>query len=206
MGEKILCAKVAVVGNVNIGKTALARRFTFENFSEKAEPTIGAAYCAKTVPVAEESVRLQIWDTAGMEKYQSIVPLYIRDAKIVLICFDHPKIEHIKSQIKFVHNINAETTIVLVRTKEDLSFSFDIDYVRKTLQEIKDFAENNNYFFFSTSAKTGAGIDTLFSKVAEIAYVNIRGLPKRDYERDNVSESFVKASSDQNIKGCCVIM
>ena len=71
--------KVIVLGDSGVGKSSLLLRFVNDEFNEFNEPTLGAAFISKVHNYGQnKSVRYQIWDTAGQEKYKSIAPIYYR--------------------------------------------------------------------------------------------------------------------------------
>ena len=71
--------KVIVVGDSGVGKSSIVLRFVNGEFNEFNEPTLGAAFLSKIHQYGNnQSVRLQMWDTAGQEKYKSIAPIYYR--------------------------------------------------------------------------------------------------------------------------------
>jgi small GTP-binding protein len=63
--------KVVLVGDTNVGKSCVLSRFVQETFDWNVPPTIGAAFLTKVITTANGSVRLQLWDTAGQEKFRS---------------------------------------------------------------------------------------------------------------------------------------
>jgi small GTP-binding protein len=158
-------AKVVLYGREGTGKSALMMRYACGRFDTELESTIGAAFNCKKVTVGDKEISLQIWDTAGSERFDSIVPMYIRGAKVVLLCFDEPDIPAIKAKITKVHDVVLEITIILVATKMDMS-----EVERYTA--IDDFASSNRYELYYTSAKNGMGVDMLFDRVAELGLLS----------------------------------
>ncbi|KAH3765256.1 hypothetical protein Pelo_2780 [Pelomyxa schiedti] len=61
-------AKMVLLGDTSVGKTALAQRFVNEAFTGDLTTTIGASYFSKQMFVEGIGLRLQIWDTAGQER------------------------------------------------------------------------------------------------------------------------------------------
>ncbi len=53
-----------------------------------SESTVGIDFLSKSFTHEETVYRLQIWDTAGQEKYKSLVPAYVRDADCAIFAFD----------------------------------------------------------------------------------------------------------------------
>ena len=80
--------KIVVMGDVAVGKTSLVTKTVHDIFEENQKSTIGASFSAKIVVVQGDEVKLNIWDTAGQEKYRSMVPLYYKDADAAVLVFD----------------------------------------------------------------------------------------------------------------------
>jgi small GTP-binding protein len=68
--------KVVMIGPVGCGKTAITNRIIQNTFREKSAATVGAVFFAKLVNINGVELRLDIWDTAGSEKFRSLVPMY----------------------------------------------------------------------------------------------------------------------------------
>ena len=64
--------KIIIIGDTNVGKTQILNAYTDE-FKEKSETTIGIDFKIKKIDKKEYSVIFQIWDTAGEERYKSVV-------------------------------------------------------------------------------------------------------------------------------------
>lgn len=89
----MLTFKLVIIGNKSVGKTSLVKRYTDNTFTNSVESTIGAQFCSKIVvleptPGNEVRVKLQIWDTAGEEKFRSITPMYYKNANAVVLVYD----------------------------------------------------------------------------------------------------------------------
>jgi hypothetical protein len=70
--------KVVLLGAYGVGKTCILRRFAEGAFESKHTPTIGVDFQNKTVQVGTEAIKLQIWDSAGQERFSAIAPAYFR--------------------------------------------------------------------------------------------------------------------------------
>lgn len=76
-------AKVLLIGDASVGKTALARRYTRGRFDEETEPSIGVDFESRIQVVGDDpgvKVKLMLWDTAGQERFRSISSSYLRGA------------------------------------------------------------------------------------------------------------------------------
>jgi small GTP-binding protein len=81
--------KIILIGDCNVGKTSFLYKFV-ENYNTKVyEPTIGVDFNSKIVEDSNNNkIKLHIWDTAGQEKFRSIVETYYRDAAGVILIYD----------------------------------------------------------------------------------------------------------------------
>lgn len=78
-GPKPKDIKVIIVGDISVGKSSIALRYSKDKFDNIMESTLGAAYIEKIIKYKQNKViKFQIWDTAGQEKFRSITKLYYR--------------------------------------------------------------------------------------------------------------------------------
>jgi small GTP-binding protein len=80
--------KLVIVGDISVGKTSIITQFVDNNFKDNYDPSIGVDFASKTIRFRGRYLKLQIWDTAGQEKYKSLIPSYIRGSAIVYIVYD----------------------------------------------------------------------------------------------------------------------
>ena len=163
--------KIVIVGDSKVGKTSISNKFVSNNFSNITNPTIGAAFLTKIITINSGSVRLQLWDTAGQEKYRSLAPMYYRSAHISILVYDVTSRVSFESIPFWSTDIMQKTPnmkIVLVGNKVDLE-----NKVIST-EEGKELSEKiGSLLFFEASAKTGESIESLFFKVAELTEDNL---------------------------------
>ena len=57
--------QIVLLGDANVGKSSIVTRFITEQFDTEIKNTVGAAFVTKTVETDGQSVKFQIWDTAG---------------------------------------------------------------------------------------------------------------------------------------------
>jgi Ras-related protein Rab-5B len=154
--------KIVIIGAVAVGKTALATRLQRSNFDEDYQPTIGAGYFSHRMIVDDREVELQIWDTAGMERYRSLGPIYYRDSVAAIIVYDQndpTTADGVKTWYEaFRTTVTGNAVVVVAANKADLEC--------KVPQEpMEGWAHDNGFDFFCTSAKTGIGVLELFTSV-----------------------------------------
>mmetsp|Transcript_34059 Transcript_34059/g.44974 ORF Transcript_34059/g.44974 Transcript_34059/m.44974 type:complete len:118 (+) Transcript_34059:121-474(+) len=95
--------KIVFLGDQSVGKTSIILRFTSDSFDVKYQATIGIDFLTKTVYVDDKMVRLQLWDTAGQERFRSLIPSYINDSQVGVVCYDitsRQSFENVKSWVE----------------------------------------------------------------------------------------------------------
>lgn len=80
--------KILLLGESAVGKTSLFRKYIGES-TDRVTPTIGVEYKQKIIEQGEGRImKVQLWDTAGTERYRTITPVYYRNVDGVLLVFD----------------------------------------------------------------------------------------------------------------------
>ena len=116
--------KIVLIGDSNVGKSQLLSRFSKDAFNLESRATIGVEFATKTMTKNEKQLKVQIWDTAGQEKYRAMASSYYRGASGVLIIFDITKrssFENVTTWLDEVRNQSKEgVEAVLIGNKSDL--------------------------------------------------------------------------------------
>ena len=159
--------KVLLLGDSTVGKTCVLLKYTDKIFQETHMMTIGLDYRLKTMTLQSgKEVKLQIWDTAGQDRFRSITKNYYKGSHGIILIYDVTSLktfENVKSWVSQIHEeISDKVVIYLVANK------IDMDDLRKvTKEEGKKLAEELDVPFVETSAKTGENIDYIFSDISE---------------------------------------
>ena len=171
--ESVPEAKVVLLGTTMVGKTSIVTRVTSGEFDPSIKPTIGACYASKSFEVGERTVKLQIWDTAGQERFKTLVPMYYRGAKVAIIVFsviDQASLAEIEFWANGVKaGASPPPILVIVANKIDL----EAERVVSEAQG-KEVAQKWNAEYFEVSATTGANLDKMINRVAEIALSQVK--------------------------------
>jgi small GTP-binding protein len=159
--------KVVLVGDTRVGKTCLLTRLTQGVFRDSAA-TVGAAFQTHTVTTQFGARTLQIWDTAGQEKYRSLAPMYYRSAHVAILCFDLTNRESFQALGAWADELaekgTGELQTIIVGCKADLT-----DARAVAREEAQEFAfEKGASHYLECSAKAGSGVADLFTKAAEL--------------------------------------
>ena len=77
-----------LIGDSSVGKTGLLLRFADNIFNETLQSTIGVDYKTRTIELEGKIIRLQIWDSAGQERFMNISPNFLRPAHGIIVVYD----------------------------------------------------------------------------------------------------------------------
>ena len=149
--------KVIFIGDANTGKTSIINRIIDNPFNETYEVSIGIDFMSKNIRFRGQNIKIQIWDSAGQEKYKGLIPSYVRNSSIVFIVYDisnRASFENVQNWISFVKNIE-KTTMVLCGNKIDLGREIET-------KEGQEIADREGIKFFECSAKTNDNIKNMF--------------------------------------------
>ena len=154
--------KVTLLGSSGVGKTCIIKRFTDNSYDDNVLSTSGANYSQKFLEIENRKVLLDLWDTAGQEKYRSLGRHFYKDAYIVCLVYDITNPASFKDlQEKWYKDLQTfgekYTVIAVVGSKSDCYENEEVSE-----DEARKYAEEINAIFMLTSAKTGNNIDNLF--------------------------------------------
>lgn len=142
-------------------------------------PTIGLEFCTKIIDLKDGSqIKVQLFDTAGQEKYRSVISNYLRKALGVLLVYDITKQKTFAACQEFFNDIQKQSepdcVTLLVGNKTDLD-----DQREVSTEEGRKFAMDNKMYFIETSAKTQNKVfeafETLFDGNNLFNYIIYRG-------------------------------
>ena len=155
--------KLIFLGDQSVGKSCILNRFMNDTFKEDYQATIGLDFQSKNVQIDNKDIQILLYDTAGQEQFRSLIPMYTRDANIILLVYDitwKDSFIHLPDWLKDLTNIKKDEVIfALVGNKIDLDEKREV-----SIEEGQKIAEENNFIFQEVSAKTGSGFSELFYK------------------------------------------
>ena len=201
--------KLIFLGDQGTGKSSILNRFVEDKFDSNYQATIGLDFQSKNIQIDNQDIHLLLYDTAGQEKFRSLIPMYTREANIIILVYDITRKDsflHIPSWINELTNVKIEDIIfVLVGNKIDLNNERNVSF-----EEGKKYAEDNNFIFEEVSAKTGENFPELFyNKLFE--QINIKFKPGGQQMEQEINEiGKVKLNNNNNEsnnknerKNCC---
>ena len=193
--------KIIFIGDVSVGKTSIINVLMGQKFNNEYEASIGVDFFSKTIKYKGKTIKLQIWDSAGQEKFRSLIPNYIRGSSLVFIVYDissRKSFESLQNWIDFVNNIE-NSNIVILGNKIDLDNKREV-----TTEEGQKFCEEKNYEFFEVSAKEDNNLNNmLFNSVASLPFfmsINTDGATKEQIV-DNLIKENLDSFKYQNQSG-----
>ena len=161
--------KLVFIGDPGVGKTCIISRFLKGTFDADQITTVGASYASKTIKISEtnESLTLDIWDTAGQEKYRSLTRIFFQGAKLAILVYDITRkdsFENLKNVWLKELKDHADKNVVLgvAGNKSDL---YEKEEVPE--QEAREFAKSIGAIFCLTSAQSNSGIEELFEEMGK---------------------------------------
>jgi small GTP-binding protein len=149
-----------ILGPPEVGKTSIIQRYFDNIFNTFSYNTIGIDMRSKTINTNNDyNINLKMYDTAGQERYFTLVTNFIRNKECIFLCFslrDKHTFDECKKYAELIEKIKDDNSIVfLVGTFLDMkNLTFE--------KELKEFISKYNYRYIEVSSKTGEGIRELF--------------------------------------------
>ena len=166
--------KVLILGNSQVGKSSILNQFTEGSFSDSMPPTLGIDYKISQIAVGGETIKLQIWDTAGQEKFKSITENFYKGAQGIILVFDlvdRDSFSNIRVWLKNVFEKAGQNVVIcLCGNKLDLfeSYSRDPNTAAKCVkqEEVDQLLAEHSFNFIKASAKKNQNIKEIFNYIA----------------------------------------
>uniref|UniRef100_A0A3Q3XAZ5 Ras-related protein Rab-25 n=1 Tax=Mola mola TaxID=94237 RepID=A0A3Q3XAZ5_MOLML len=163
-GSAFILCSVVLIGESGVGKSNLLSRFTKNEFNHDSRTTIGVEFSTRTVQLNQFTVKAQIWDTAGLERYRAITSAYYRGAVGALLVYDiskHLTYESTERWLKELYeHADPHIVVMLVGNKTDLESLRTVP-----TDEGRAFAEKKGLMFMETSALDSTNVEAAFNEV-----------------------------------------
>ena len=197
--------KLIFLGDQSVGKSCILNRFMNDAFTEEYQATIGLDFQSKNVQIDNQDIHLLLYDTAGQEKFRALIPMYTRDANIILLVYDVTSKDsflHLSDWLRDLTNVKKEEVIfAVVGNKTDLDDRREVNS-----NEGENYAKEHDFIFAEVSAKTGDGFSELFYKnLFEKIRTKFRpgGQQPNSEVKDFKFNIEQEAKKNENKKGCC---
>ena len=167
----VITKKICLLGDFNVGKTSLIRRFVEDKFSDQYLSTVGVKVSRKSLDVKTDleihQVNLMIWDLEGNTKFKPITPSYLKGASGSIIVADLTRVSTLGSlsqHIALFLKINPKGTVVIALNKADL---VPQEKLAKLLENYSSHNHPQILTTYPTSAKTGDNVAEIFDKLSK---------------------------------------
>ena len=158
--------KILILGDSSVGKTSLLLQYADGYFPTIYVATIGIEYKVKKININGADINLQIWDTAGEERFRSITQNYMKGADGILYVFDitqKSSFDNLKTWIRQSEEITEGFKKIIVGNKSDLENERRIQ--KETVQK---FCDERNIKGIEVSAKAGTKVSEAFETLAKL--------------------------------------
>jgi len=174
--------KVVLLGESGVGKTCIISQFTSNKFNPRCATSVSAQFISKTMefPQYQKSIKFDIWDTVGQEKYRSLAKIFYKDAKVIIFVYDITTEFSFNALKNFwyketINNADNDPIFAVVANKIDL---YQDEQVNNN--DGKAFSDEINAIFQTTSALSNSGITNLFENIGKKII-----MPNYDYKAND---------------------
>ena len=195
--------KIIILGSVGVGKTCLITRYKTGKFLQHIPSTFGSNFVKIDKIINNKKYVLNIWDTAGQEKYNSLTQTFTKNAKIVILVYsiiDKKSFLDLDNWLKLVKEENGDKGYVLgiAANKWDLYLQSEVSDKKG-----KEYAKKINAIWKSTSAKEESkGIEELISELT-MEYIKIEEIGGNIRTESIRLDRNMLAKNKNKKGGCC---
>lgn len=171
-GSKFTC-KLLLVGEPEVGKTSLIKRYVDGFFEQGYKITLGVDFLSKTITLLDEEsgeeneLTYQINDIAGQSGFTSFRHLYLKKAQGVFLVFDLSRPEETFNKLirwrEDVQEQSPKAKIIVIGNKEDL-----VDLENPPISEKEVLEKLKAHSYITTSAKTGSRVEGAFVQIGKL--------------------------------------
>ena len=180
--------KVIVVGESGVGKSNIIIRYNGGQFDSHSLPNNSSCFIVKYYKFGKKIYRINVWDTAGQEKYHSLTKIFIKDSHIALLVYainDYNSFEKLDFWHNTVKEVCKNIIICVIGNKIDL---FDEEKVDQKLAKAKAKEYNAN-FGLTSALNDDTGIDEIIENLVK-DYIKSKGGSIETDDLQNITDSF----------------
>ena len=185
--------QLLIIGDSTVGKTSILSRYTNGDFNPHYLATVGLDFFKKDEVYNGKTIRIKIWDTAGQERYKSLTQGYFRNAEGIMIVYDVSNLVSFENLKYWIQSIKThididkgEVPAIIIGNKIDI---FERE-VKK--EDAENFAKEQGFKYFETSAKTGKGVNECIKYLVKSV---LRNLDNKEEEKE---KKFIVIDKDKD--------
>ena len=205
MSETIIDKKVLLCGNSGVGKTSIFKRYFNNEFEGNYNSSIGIDFQTKVIKRKNRQYSIQVFDTAGEERFRSITSSYFRMAEYFLLIFDltnRNSFDAIPEWIALLKEYVEKPKFMIIGNKSDLEKNkIPDDEINDALEDKEQFKINDENFI-KVSAKTGKNINYAFDYLLDLIEKNIDENDDEEIIIKNKPKNKLKKNAKKKMK-CC---
>ncbi|KAL7715294.1 hypothetical protein QTN25_007218 [Entamoeba marina] len=192
--------KILIIGESGVGKTAVLERYCDNTFTESLLSTVGVDFKAKYLNIENKKIKVQLWDTAGQEKFRNITSSYYRGTHGCLVVYDVTDIttfDKVTYWLNELKNEKQQPEVIILGNKIDVEN-------RKVTEEMAEHYSRNNggIKVYYSSAKTGEGVEEVFNELIHSIYTNKDVMSRLRTTSSSLKMEDVNGASNKD-GGCC---
>eukprot|EP01083_Nonionella_stella_P190720 706289_1 len=200
---------VVLVGESDVGKTCLIRRYAKDIYVDRTVSTIGVDHTIVTETLSDDSsMKITMWDTAGQERFRSVSMRYYRRADCVIICYDSTQktsldsCEYWRQQIDTFGKNNVVILLVGCKTDKANKQVHEMNMVKAQSIIEQPQWEKFSAICFECSAKTGYNVNDVFLAAAELVLMNRPTIDENLRHENQLKKEQSKLSNEETNR-CC---
>ena len=207
--------RVGVIGSSGVGKTCIVQRQNTGAFVRSPCQTIGVDFVSIEIPVFNPgnpwpvNVKLQIWDTAGHERFHCIARSYYRIVSGLVLCYDVEDEDTIEAcRSSWMPDImeNCEDPIIIVagcKAERGLDHVPQDSKIHPSIQEIMDKYPQNITEHIFCSARRNVNVEVLFRSIAQRVYDRVNPIAVLESEDESSTVNIHDKSDKSPQNRCC---
>jgi small GTP-binding protein len=155
--------KLLIVGESGAGKTCMLLRFADDGFEPDFVSTIGVDFKVKEIVLDGKRVKLQIWDSAGQERFRNITSSYYRGCAGIIIVYDVTRQDSFEKVTDWIQEVRrfVSVPLMIIGNKCDL-----VEKRQVATEAGEELAEQQGLIFMETSAKANTNIGAAFRQLS----------------------------------------
>jgi small GTP-binding protein len=195
--------KIKLAGDSNVGKTSILLRYVEDKFVSDVPSTVGVDYKSRITTIKGKVVKMVLWDTAGQEKYRTLIATYYKGAHGFCFVFDvtdRKSFENVDTWFsEMQQHLNDSEGVV----KMLIANKIDLEGRVVSKEEGETVARKHSMLYIETSAKTNKGITDAFTELATQILESNPSVTQPHAAQG--STQFLKTTTEkqENKAGCC---
>jgi small GTP-binding protein len=155
--------KLVLLGDAFTGKTTLTKSFAAQTTGDDYCPTVGSECVSVRLQLNGEMQQVSIRDTAGQERFSSLVPVYCRSADAGIIVYsivDTNSFQNCQKWVNFLLGSSPDAKVLIFGNKTDLEAERTV-----TVESLKQFGVDHGCLWWEGCARTGENVQLAFANI-----------------------------------------